>query len=166
MASTHAAGTLTITCVRFRNTIICTHVPTQRGGRDGRETDGDFAVNEEGRMNVAVVCIAELGLLVFGLGLGVSLLRGSTGTNIGYKPDPTDRLYKMVRAHANAAEYGPMLAVLMLVLGSRQPGSWMLVTFVIATLCRYLHAAGMIMSSSLERPQPLRFIGALGTYVT
>jgi uncharacterized protein len=117
-------------------------------------------------MNVAVFCAAELGLLVFGLGLCVSLLRGSTGTNIGYKVDPTDRLYKMVRAHANSTEYGPMLAILMLLLGSRGPGTWMMLTFVMATLCRYLHAAGMIMSSSLDRPQPLRFVGALGTYVT
>jgi uncharacterized protein len=117
-------------------------------------------------MNVAVMCTAELALLVFGLGLCVSLVRGSTGTNIGHKPDPTDRLYKLVRAHANATEYGPMLAVLMLLLGSRQPGIWMMLTFIVATLCRYLHAAGMIMSASLDRPQPLRFIGALGTYIT
>jgi uncharacterized protein len=131
-----------------------------------KRTSGSCDVNEEGGMKVAVFCIGELGLLVFGLGLVVSLLRGSTGTNIGHKPDPTDRLYKMVRAHANAAEYGPMLAVLMLVLGARQPGAGMVVTFVIATFCRYLHAAGMILSPSLERPQPLRFIGALGTYIT
>ena len=116
-------------------------------------------------MNVAAMCTALLGLLVFGLGLGVSLLRGSTGTNIGYKADPTDRLYKMVRAHANAAEYSPMLAVLILLLGSRQPGLWLILTFVAATFCRYLHAVGMILSSSLEQPQALRFIGALGTYV-
>ena len=117
-------------------------------------------------MNVAAICTAELGLLVFGLGLCVSLLRGATGTNIGSKSDPTDRLYKMIRAHGNACEYAPMLAVLMLLIGARQPGSGMMVTFVVATFCRYLHAAGMIMSPSLDRPQPLRFVGALGTYVT
>jgi len=38
-------------------------------------------------------------------------------------------------------------------------------TFAAATLSRYLHAAGMVLSSSLDRPQPLRFVGALGTYV-
>src|SRR5262249_61869855 len=62
-------------------------------------------------MRVATYCIALLGLLVFGLGLGVSMLRGSTQTTFGYTPDPTDRLYKMVRAHGNAAEYAPMMAV-------------------------------------------------------
>ncbi len=116
-------------------------------------------------MNVAIVCTALLGLLVFGLGLAVSMLRGSSKTNIGYDPNPTDRLYKMVRAHGNAAEYAPMLAVLILLVGSRQPGTWMVWTFSAATVSRYLHAAGMLLSPSLDRPQPLRFVGALGTYV-
>ena len=117
-------------------------------------------------MNVAIVCTALLGLLVFGLGLGVSLLRASTKTNIGCKPDPTDRLFKMVRAHGNATEYAPMLAILILFLGARQPATLMVGLFIAATASRYLHAAGMLMSPSLDQPQPLRFVGALGTYVT
>lgn len=116
-------------------------------------------------MNVAIICTALLGLLVFGLGLGVSVLRGSSQTNIGYDPNPTDRLYKMVRAHGNASEYAPMLAILILLVGARQPGTWMVWTFIAATVSRYLHAAGMLLSPSLDRPQPLRFVGALGTYV-
>ncbi len=116
-------------------------------------------------MNVAIVCTALLGLLVFGLGFAVSMLRGSSQTNIGYDPNPADRLYKMVRAHGNATEYAPMLAVLILLVGSRQPGTWMVWTFIAATASRYLHAAGMLLSPSLDRPQPLRFVGALGTYV-
>lgn len=116
-------------------------------------------------MNVAIICTALLGLLVFGLGLGVSALRGSSKTNIGYDPNPTDRLYKMVRAHGNASEYAPMLAILILLVGARQPGTWMVWTFIAATVSRYLHAAGMLLSPSLDRPQPLRFVGALGTYV-
>jgi uncharacterized protein len=36
---------------------------------------------------------------------------------------------------------------------------------VLYRLFRYLHAAGMLLSPSLDRPQPLRFVGALGTYV-
>ena len=117
-------------------------------------------------MHVAVVCTAVLGLLVFGLGLGVSTLRGSTNTVFGYTPDPTDRLCKMVRAHGNAAEYAPMLAVLILFLGVlRQPPAWVVWTFVIATVSRYLHAAGMIFPATLATPNPLRFAGALGTYL-
>ncbi|MCI0637036.1 MAG: MAPEG family protein [Actinobacteria bacterium] len=117
-------------------------------------------------MSVALVCTALLGLLVFGLGLGVSALRGSTGTNIGHGHDPSDLLHKVVRAHGNAAEYAPMLAILMLAIAARGCTTWMVWTFVAATLFRYLHAAGMLLSPSLDRPQPLRFVGALGTYVS
>ena len=117
-------------------------------------------------MTAALVCTALLGLLVIGLGLGVSTLRGSTSTNIGHKLDPGDPLHKMVRAHGNATEYAPMLAILMLAIAGRGATPWMVWTFVAATLSRYLHAAGMLLSSSLDRPQPLRFVGALGTYVT
>ena len=117
-------------------------------------------------MTAALVCTALLGLLVIGLGLGVSALRGSTSTNIGHKLDPGDPLHKMVRAHGNATEYAPMLAILMLAIAGRGATPWMVWTFAAATLSRYLHAAGMVLSSSLDRPQPLRFVGALGTYVT
>lgn len=116
-------------------------------------------------MTTAVVCIALLGLLVFGLGLGVSLTRGQTGTNFGYNPDPTDRMYKMVRAHGNATEYAPMLAVLMLLIGGHEPATWVLWVMGIVTACRYLHAAGMIFSPTLAQPHPLRVVGALGTYL-
>jgi uncharacterized membrane protein YecN with MAPEG domain len=117
-------------------------------------------------MTVAVFCAGLLGLLVFGLGFGVSAMRGSTSTNFAYTVDPTDRLYKMVRAHGNATEYAPMLAVMMLYLGSHQPGRFVMWTFVAATACRYLHAMGMILAKSLDGLDPLRFVGALGTYVT
>ena len=117
-------------------------------------------------MKVAVWCTGLLGLLVFGLGLAVSATRGGTGRNFGYTADPTDRLHKLVRAHGNATEYAPMLAVLILYLGAHNPGTWLMWTFAIATISRYLHALGMILSKRLDRPDPLRFAGALGTYVT
>ncbi len=117
-------------------------------------------------MTVAVFCAGLLGLLVFGLGFGVSAMRGSSKTNFAYTVDPTDRLYKMVRAHGNATEYAPMLAVMMLYLGSHQPGRFVMWTFVAATACRYVHAMGMILAKSLDGIDPLRFVGALGTYVT
>jgi len=116
-------------------------------------------------MNTAAVCVGILGLLVILLGLGVSMARGQTNTIIGYNPDPTDRLYKWVRAHGNATEYNPTLAVLILYLGTREPGTLMQVLFIAAAVSRILHAAGMIMSPSLARPQPLRAVGAVGTYV-
>jgi uncharacterized membrane protein YecN with MAPEG domain len=117
-------------------------------------------------MKTALVCIALLGLLIFLLGLAVSLTRGSTKRNFGYADDPADRLHKLCRAHANAAEYAPILGLLMLVLAMRgEPAAWLLWTMMLATAFRYAHAAGMIAMPTLNRPNPLRFIGALGTYV-
>jgi len=116
-------------------------------------------------METAILCTALLGLLVFALGLGVSMTRGSTNTIAGFNPDPTDRLYKMIRAHGNTTEYAPMLAVLMLFLGSRNPATWVIWTMWIVTICRYLFAVGMIISPTLAKPHPLRFVGALGTYL-
>lgn len=117
-------------------------------------------------MPIAIVCAALLGLLIFGLGLMVSLTRGNTNRVIGHDPDPADRLHKVVRAHGNATEYVPMMAILILLVGARQPSPWMQWTFVLATLSRYLHAAGMIASPSLAKPNPLRAVGAVGTYLT
>jgi uncharacterized protein len=117
-------------------------------------------------MVTAAICTGVLGLLVFGLGLGVSAVRGATSTTIGYNPDPADRLYKMVRAHGNAAEYNPMLAVLILYLGAHAPGTWLEWVFIAAAVSRVSHAAGMILSPTLAKPQPLRAIGAVGTVLT
>ena len=74
-------------------------------------------------------------------------------------------VHKLVRAHGNTSEYVAMLAVLILVLGTREPSTWGVVSMVGATASRYLLAAGIILSPTLEKPHPLRFIGALGTYV-
>ena len=116
-------------------------------------------------MTTALVCIALLGLLVFALGLGVSLTRGRTNTAAGSSGDPADPLHKMIRAHGNTAEYAAMLAVLIFVVGSRSPATWALWCMGIATASRYLIAVGLVLSPTLERPHPLRFLGALGTYL-
>ncbi len=36
----------------------------------------------------------------------------------------------------------------------------------LAVASRYAIVAGILLSPTLDRPQPLRFIGALGTYIT
>lgn len=116
-------------------------------------------------MGFAIVCIGLLGLLVMGLGLGVSLMRGRTATFIGCKEDPADPLYKWVRAHANACEFAPMLAILIYALASTGYGRWHGFLFLAAVVVRYSHAAGMILSPTLDKGHPLRFFGALGTFV-
>lgn len=116
-------------------------------------------------MTTALVCVALLGLLVFGLGVGVSATRGRTETVIGFSSDPTDPLHKVVRAHGNTTEYAAMLALLIFLVGMRSPATWALWCMGIATASRYLIAIGLIVSPTLERPHPLRFLGALGTYL-
>ncbi len=115
-------------------------------------------------MDVALVCIGLLGLLVLGLGFAVSMTRGRTGTAAGYPPDPSHPLHKLVRAHGNTTEYAPILAVLIWVAATDAAG-WVLWCMGIATACRYLLAAGIVLSETLEKPHPLRFVGALGTYL-
>jgi len=117
-------------------------------------------------MTTALVCIGLLGLLVFGLGFAVSLTRSRTDIAFGAPGDPTDPLQKVVRAHGNTAEYAAMLAVLIYVLGARSPATWVLWCMGLATASRYLIAIGLVLSPTLEKPHPLRFVGALGTYLT
>jgi uncharacterized membrane protein YecN with MAPEG domain len=118
-------------------------------------------------METAVLCSGLLGLLIFVLGFVVSLTRGQTETAAGSSSDPADRLHKMVRAHGNAAEYAPMLALLMLIAarGDEPVAGWVMWTMILVTACRYLHAIGMIVGPTLEKAHPLRAVGALGTYL-
>ncbi len=117
-------------------------------------------------MNTALICIGLLGLLVFGLGFAVSMMRGRTNTVSGFSDDPSDPLHKLVRAHGNTAEYAAMLAILIFVVGSRSPATWSLWCMGLATASRYLIAAGLILSPTLDKPHPLRFVGAIGTYLS
>jgi len=117
-------------------------------------------------MSTALTCIALLGFLLFGLGFAVSLKRGGTNTIIGHAPDPTDPLHKLVRAHGNTAEFAPLLAVLMLAVALNDPAPWTLWCMGIATAARYLLALGLLVSPTLAKPHPLRFIGAAATYLT
>lgn len=116
-------------------------------------------------MQIAVICTALLGLLLFGLGLAISMTRTSTRTVHGFKPEPGDPLYKLVRAHGNTAEYAPFLAVLMLYLGAHSPAAWVCWTMIATTACRFLIVAGLLLWPAMNKPNPARFLGALGTYV-
>ncbi|NJD24052.1 MAG: MAPEG family protein [Betaproteobacteria bacterium] len=115
---------------------------------------------------IAIACTAILGLLLFGLGLAVSVQRFREQRGMGASDDPKNRLNKLVRAHANTAEFAPFLAVLFLFLGSRDPSPFVLGLIILATACRILLVLGLVATRSLARPNPMRFIGALGTYLT
>jgi uncharacterized membrane protein YecN with MAPEG domain len=107
-----------------------------------------------------------LGLLLFGLGACVTMERRRTQTYHAYQIDPANRLYRLVRAHGNTAEYAPMLSVLMLTAAQRDPSSWVLLVISLVTLSRYLHVIGMLVGPTLDaRPNVFRLIGAPGTYL-
>ncbi len=114
-------------------------------------------------MTTAIVCIALLAALLFGLGANVSRLRGQAASQAPTALD--DPLFVAIRAHGNAAEYVPTLGLLILLVGSRDPATWMLVLFGVATAARYLHAVGVLAAGDMAKPVPLRMIGAVLTYL-
>ena len=116
-------------------------------------------------MSTALICIALLALLLFGLGFYVSLGRTKTVTAAGHSVKPEDMLYKRVRAHANTVEYVPMLAVLIYILGTMNPADWVVWCMILVTACRYLLAFGLLAYPTMAKPNLCRFIGALGTYI-
>lgn len=116
--------------------------------------------------DVVLASVAVLGLLLFGLGLSVSAMRFREGTGSGYEPDPANRLHKLVRAHANTAEYAPFLALLFLYLGARSPSTATVSLIITATVCRCLLVIGLIAWPTMAKPNLFRFLGALGTYLT
>lgn len=70
-----------------------------------------------------------------------------------------------MRAHANTAEYAPILAVLFLWHGAHEPAAWIIGTIIVATAARFVTVAGLLAFSPLDRPNPARFLGALLTYL-
>lgn len=114
-------------------------------------------------MSVSLTCVALLALLCIGLGLNVTVLRGRTGVMFGADPDPTSAMYKAMRAHGNTIEYAPLLALMIYILGQSPQSAWVVWAMVLATFSRYLFAVGIVFSPTMAKPQPLRFIGFLGT---
>jgi uncharacterized membrane protein YecN with MAPEG domain len=114
---------------------------------------------------VALYCTAALGALLFLLGLAVSLFRFRTGTGAGPAEERNSMLNKLIRAHANTAEFAPFLAVIFLYFGWRGPSELVVNLIIAATVCRFLLVIGLVAWPSLGRPNPARFVGALGTYL-
>ena len=117
-------------------------------------------------MNVPLICIAILAALCFVLGVNVSVARTRARAGSGCPSDPKAPLHKAVRAHANTIEYAPALMLLMYIASQGQIAAWVMWTMVIATACRVLIVIGIIGTRSLALPNPMRFIGAVGTYIT
>ena len=117
-------------------------------------------------MTTAIVCIALLAALLFVLGWNVSRLRGSKKTVEQFPTAPDDPLFVAIRAHGNATEYVPTLAILILVVGLHDPALWMLVVAAIAVASRYLHAIGLLSTGDMAKEGVLRLVGAVGTILS
>ena len=113
-----------------------------------------------------LLCTAVLGVLLFGLGIAVSGVRGKSNILIGTAPDPDHLLNRLVRAHGNTAEHAPFLALLFLAHGARQPSTLVLGLVLAATAARVVFVAGLLSARTLHKPSPLRFVGALFTYIS
>ena len=118
-------------------------------------------------MTTAAICIALLAALLFVLGWNVSRIRGTRGhTGEQFPTAPDDALFVAIRAHGNATEYVPTLAVLVLVVGLNDPATWMLVVAGVAVVSRYLHAVGVLTAGDMAKENLLRLVGAVGTILS
>lgn len=116
---------------------------------------------------IPIVCVALMGVLLFLLGANVTrhrVIRGATGNQM--PTDPADRMFIAQRAHGNASEYVPTLAVLIVVCATLTDGWWVSALAIAALAARSLHAYGMLSSTTLAAHGPVRDVGALGTYLT
>lgn len=116
-----------------------------------------------------VICSAALVVLTLLLGFWTSVMRGRSGINIhGAAKDPASPMLKAERAHGNAAEYAALLVGLFLLTGFAYAGRDLGVTVtslvVAITVSRFLHALGFLMCATLEKPHPLKVLGAVVTY--
>ena len=117
-------------------------------------------------MSIPLLCISLLAVLAIGLGFAVSLGRSKTETLFGSAIDPEDSLYKLVRAHGNTVEYVPIIALLIYIHSLFPLSTWVLWCMILVTFFRYLLVAGIVFPKTLARPNPMRLVGALGTYLT
>ena len=116
---------------------------------------------------IPIVSIALMGVLLFALGANVTrhrVIRGATGNQ--QPSDPADRMFIAQRAHGNASEYIPTLAVLIVVCATLTDGWWLNALAIAALVVRSLHAFGMLTAKTLAAHGPVRDVGALGTYAT
>ncbi len=120
-------------------------------------------------MATSLLSVGLLGLLVFLLGGNVSRERGSViKTQHEAEGDPASPLRKAIRAHGNCIEYAPMLSLMILAVGLRSPllPTWIAAVMLAAVASRYAHAIGVLTGASVYKANPLKFVGAAGTYLT
>ena len=111
-------------------------------------------------MMVTLVTAGCCGLLYFVLSLRVVLGRQAHKVMIG--DGGHDALLTRIRAHANFAEYVPLILILMALIEMRTGVTELLTsTGVLLFLIRIAHAVGMARPA----PNPFRIAGAAGTWI-
>jgi len=109
---------------------------------------------------VTLTTAGLLGLLYFVLSLRVVQVRGKLKVNLGDGGD--DMLLSRIRAHANFAEYVPMLLILMALIElSVEPSLWLWALGATIVVARIAHAVGMARGGG----NPFRVIGTMGTWI-
>lgn len=116
-------------------------------------------------MTLALACAALLTLLLFGLGLAVSVERGQVGKLGGIPLDETSRLFRLIRAHGNAAEYVPTAIAIALYCAATGDEPLVVILIAALTLARFVHAFALIGGRDMNRFSVARFVGGMGTYV-
>lgn len=115
-------------------------------------------------MKIAVLCVAALAVLQTTLGLAISICRWKYRISVGSPDDPTHPIFRIRTAFGNCAEWHPMLMAMMLVNGMYAGPAWVLWLYPTVVAARCLLILGLT-TAPVTRPNPARFLGALGTYI-
>ena len=113
-------------------------------------------------MNILVLCSGLLALLYAALSVNVSVTRQRKQKDSSITEA---QLTKAIRAHGNASEYIPLFIASFLFLGTSGSSPALAIIAVSATVSRVAHAAGMFRIANVSERHPLRYYGAIGTYV-
>lgn len=109
---------------------------------------------------VTLITAGFCGLLYFILSVRVVQLRAAHRVSLG--DGGQEALLSRIRAHANFAEYVPIILVLLGLIESREGATELLTaTGVLLFLVRVAHAVGMARAA----PNPFRVVGAAGTWI-
>lgn len=120
--------------------------------------------------SVILICSASLVILTLLLAFWTSSVRMSTDTiAYGASVEPTSKMAKAQRAHGNCAEYAALLIGLYLIIGfaygDRDLGGLVTWTIIAVTASRFLHAGGILMCQTLEKPHIFKAVGVTITYL-
>jgi len=108
---------------------------------------------------VTLTTAGLLGLVYFMLSLRVVQVRTKLKVSLGHAGD--ELLLSRIRAHANFAEYVPLVLILLGAIELAVVSPWLWLIGLGLVVVRIAHAVGM----ALPAPNPFRIAGTAGTFV-